>query len=79
MIVTRKLVISHSKEIAYNVDLAAKEADIIYDLSIMTKLAHPRMTQFDLIKLIPGWRKSFNLTGNFHHARDGRKTKHTRQ
>ena len=77
MIVTRKLVISHSKEIANNVDLAAKEADIIYDLSIMTKLAHPRMTQFDLIKLIPGWRKSFNLTGNFHMHEMAAKQAHT--
>ncbi len=43
-----------------------RETDIVYDMTIMMKLAHPRITQFDLNNMITMWRKKFDLTGTCH-------------
>ena len=44
----------------------SRETDIVYDMTIMMKLAHPRITQFDLNNMITMWRKKFDLTGTCH-------------
>ena len=40
-----------------------RECDDVYDMAIMVKLAHPRTSTYDMINLIPGWRREFGLKG----------------
>ena len=35
----------------------------VYDMAIMVKLAHPKTSTYDMINLIPDWRREFNLKG----------------
>ncbi len=41
----------------------ARECDNVYDMAIMVKLAHPKTSTYDMINLIPGWRREFCLKG----------------
>ena len=53
-----------SRELSRKIVKCSLETDIVYDMTILMKLAHPKMTQFDVNNLITGWRKEFNLTNS---------------
>ena len=64
MIVSKIIKITQSRELSRKIVKCSRETDIIYDMTIMMKLAHSRITQFDINNLIAGWRREFNLTNS---------------
>ncbi len=64
MIVSKIIKITQSRELSRKIVKCSRETDIIYDMTIMMKLAHSRITQFDVNNLITGWRREFNLTNS---------------
>ncbi len=62
MIVSKIIKITQSRELSRKIVKCSRETDIIYDITIMMKLAHPRITQFDINNLTTGWRREFGLT-----------------
>ena len=66
MIVSKSIKIIQSRELSRKIVKCSLETDIIYDMAIMMKLAHPRITQFDINNLITGWRGEFNLANSVH-------------
>ncbi len=61
MIVSKIIKITQSREPSRKIVKCSRETDIIYDMTIMMKLAHSRITQFDINNLITGWRREFGL------------------
>ena len=66
MIVSKSIKIIQSRELSRKIVKCSLKTDIIYDMAIMMKLAHPRITQFDINNLITGWRGEFNLANSVH-------------
>ncbi len=66
MIVSKSISITQSQELSRRIVKCSRETDIVYDMTIMMKLAHPRITQFDVNNLITGWCREFDLTGACH-------------
>ncbi len=64
MIVSKIIKITQSRELSRKIVKCSRETDIIYDMTIMMKLAHPGITQFDVNNLITGWRREFNLANS---------------
>ena len=64
MIVSKIIRITQSRELSCKIVKCSLETDIIYDMTIMMKLAHPGTTQFDVNNLITGWRREFGLTNS---------------
>ena len=64
MIVSKIIKITQSRELSRKIVKCSRETDIIYDMTIMMKLAHPGITQFDINNLITGWRREFNLASS---------------
>ncbi len=64
MIVSKIIKITQSRELSRKIVKCSRETDIIYDMTIMMKLTHPRITQFDVNNLITGWRREFGLTNS---------------
>ncbi len=62
MIVSKIIKITQSRELSRKIVKCSRETDIIYDMTIMMKLAHSRITQFDVNNLITEWRREFGLT-----------------
>ena len=52
MIVSKIIKITQSRELSRKIVKCSRETDIVYDMTIMMKLAHPRITQFDINNLI---------------------------
>ncbi len=48
MIVSKSISITQSQELSRRIVKCSRETDIVYDMTIMMKLAHPRITQFDV-------------------------------
>ena len=55
--------IRQSKKLSQTIAEYTRECDDVYDMAIMVKLAHPRTSTYDMINLIPGWRREFGLKG----------------
>ncbi len=64
MIVSKIIKITQSRELSRKIVKCSRETDIVYDMTIMMKLAHPRITQFDINNLITRWRREFSLTSS---------------
>ena len=64
MIVSKIIKITQSRELSRKIVKCSRETDIIYDMTIMMKLAHPGITQFDVNNQITGWRREFNLASS---------------
>ncbi len=77
MLITRKIIIKHSKEVANAMCNAARESDVIYNEAMKVKLAQPDASQYDLIYLIKDWRKIFHLTHHFNMHEMASKQAHT--
>ena len=60
---TYQVKIRQSKTLSQKIAGYARECDDIYDMAIMVKLAHPKTSTYDMINLIPAWRREFNLKG----------------
>ena len=63
MIITKCIPIVQSRRLSRRIAECVRECDVIYDMSIMMKRAHPYLSDYDLIYMIPGWRARFGLTG----------------
>ena len=60
---THQIKIHQSKILSQKISGYARECDNVYDMAIMVKLAHPKTSTYDMINLIPGWRREFGLKG----------------
>ena len=60
---TYQVKIRQSKILSQKIAGYARECDDVYDTAIMVKLAHPKTSAYDMINLIPGWRRKFGLKG----------------
>ena len=60
---TCQVKIRQSKILSQKIAGYARECDCIYDMAIMVKMAHPKTSTYDMINLIPAWRREFNLKG----------------
>ena len=60
---TCQVKIHQSKKLSQKIAEYTRECDDVYDMAIMVKLAHPRTSTYDMINLIPGWRREFGLKG----------------
>ena len=60
---TCQVKIRQSKILSQKIAGYARECDCIYDMAIMVKMAHPKTSTYDMINLVPAWRREFNLKG----------------
>ena len=93
MIITQRIPIIQSRRLSRKIAKCVRECDIVYDMSILMKMAHPGLSQYDLNYMTPGWRERFCLTGAslMHEAaskqarlaviafRDSNRSKHDRR
>ena len=93
MIITQRIPIIQSRRLSRKIAKCVRECDIVYDMSILMKMAHPGLSQYDLNYMTPGWREQFCLTGAslMHEAaskqarlaviafRDSNRSKHDRR
>ena len=60
---THQIKIHQSKILSQKISGYARKCDNVYGMAIMVKLAHPKTSTYDMINLIPGWRRGFGLKG----------------
>ena len=60
---THQVKICQSRKLSQKIAGYAQECDDVYDMAIMVKMAHPKTSAYDMINLIPGWRREFGLKG----------------
>ena len=60
---TYQVKIRQTRKLSQKIAGYARECDDVYDMAIMVKLAHPKTSAYDMINLIPGWRREFGLKG----------------
>ena len=63
MIITQRIPIIQSRRLSRKIAKCVRECDVVYDMSILMKMAHPGLSQYDLNYMTPGWRERFCLTG----------------
>ena len=60
---TYQVKIRQSRKLSQKIAGYALECDDVYDMAIMVKMAHPKTSAYDMINLIPGWKREFGLKG----------------
>ena len=59
---THQVKIRQSRKLSQKIAGYAR-GDGVYDMAIMVKMAHPKTSAYDMINLIPSWRREFGLKG----------------
>ena len=54
MIITQRIPIIQSRRLSRKIAKCVRECDIVYDMSILMKMAHPGLSQYDLNYMTPG-------------------------
>ena len=92
-IITQRIQIMQYRRLSRRITKCVRECDVIYDMSILMKMAHPGLSQYDLNYMTLGWRERFCLTSAslMHEAaskqarlaviafRDSNRSKHDRR
>ena len=54
MIITQRIPIIQSRRLSHKIAKYVRECDVVYDMSILMKVAHLGLSQYDLNYMTPG-------------------------